>query len=119
MKSANYIFDGTGMIVFEGANRIVFGKKILLTELGIQVHAELEVLAQEQANASDTVAINETQKNLFGEAKRVSNDDKNTRNSILMIVGVLCLVGFAMFLAFKNDDGEKKKTFTRTPKKDF
>jgi hypothetical protein len=75
--------------------------------------------AQEQAKASDTVAINETQKNLFGEAKRVSNDDKNTRNSILMIVGVLCLVGFAMFLAFKNDDGEKKKTFTRTPKKDF
>ena len=75
--------------------------------------------AQEQAKASDTVAINETQKNLFGEAKRVSNDDKNTRNSIFMIVGVLCLVGFAMFLAFKNDDGEKKKTFTRTPKKDF
>jgi len=84
-----------------------------------QIKVSTVALAQEQAKATDTVAINETQKNLFGEAKRVSNDDKNTRNSILMIVGVLCLVGFAMFLAFKNDDGEKKKTFTRTPKKDF
>jgi len=84
-----------------------------------QIKVSTVALAQEQVKASDTVAINETQKNLFGEAKRVSNDDKNTRNSILMIVGVLCLVGFAMFLAFKNDDGEKKKTFTRTPKKDF
>ena len=84
-----------------------------------QIKVSTVALAQEQAKATDTVAINETQKNLFGEAKRVSNDDKNTRNSILMIVGVLCLVGFAMFLAFRNDDGEKKKTFTRTPKKDF
>jgi hypothetical protein len=39
-----------------------------------QIKVSTVALAQEQAKATDTVAINETQKNLFGEAKRVSND---------------------------------------------
>ena len=73
----------------------------------------------DEQSAVDTVSINETQKQIFGEAKRAAGEDKNTRNSLLMIAGVLCVVGFAMYLAFKGDDGEKKQTFARTPKKEF
>ena len=72
-------------------------------------------IAQDPANAG----LNETQKQVLHEAKEYSSEDKNTITSVLMIVAVLCVVGFAMYLAFKSDGSEKKRNFARTPKKEF
>jgi len=74
--------------------------------------------ANAQEQATDTT-LNETQKLIFTEAKKAANEDKNTRNSLIMIGLVLCVVAFAMYLAFRNDESDKKQTFARTPKKDF
>ena len=71
--------------------------------------------AQDNANAG----LNETQKQVLQQAKEYSSEDKNTITSLLMIAAVLCVVGFAMYLAFKSDGSEKKRNFARTPKKEF
>jgi hypothetical protein len=71
------------------------------------------------AQASNNANLNETQKHFFQEAKKMSSDDQNTLTSVLMIVAVIAVVILAMYLAFKKDGSEKKRTFARTPKKEF
>jgi hypothetical protein len=101
------------------ASNIVFLIAMFLSVNSANINFSNSAFADDAAATTDTASINETQKQIFGEAKRAASEDQNTRNSLLMIAGVLCVVGFAMYLAFKSDDGEKKQTFARTPKKDF
>jgi hypothetical protein len=47
---------------------------------------------------------NEAMKGIFKEAKK----DNSNFTSILMITGVICIVGVAMYLGFKGDESEKR-----------
>lgn len=79
----------------------------------------IEIINRVAAQDANNTGLNETQKQLFQEARQISSKDKNTLTSILMIVAVLLIVALAMYLSFRKDDSENKRSFARTPKKDF
>jgi putative exporter of polyketide antibiotics len=89
---------------------------VMLLSIGSKITNFIGSISAQQT--TDTVSLNETQKQLFSEAKKAAGD-KNTFISLAMIGAVLLVVAFAMWLAFRNDGTEKKQTFARTPKKDF
>jgi putative exporter of polyketide antibiotics len=88
----------------------------MFLSIGSNINSFINSVSAQQT--TDTVSLNETQKQLFSEAKKAAGD-KNTFISLAMIGAVLLVVAFAMWLAFRNDGAEKKQTFARTPKKDF
>lgn len=79
----------------------------------------VELISTSVAQGTNKENLNETQKQIFQEARKLSSEDKNTLTSILMIVAVLLVVALAMYLAFKKDGSSKKRSFARTPKKEY
>lgn len=71
----------------------------------------------EQAASNDTSSLNSAQKSVFGELKKAASENKNTKQSLLMIALVIAVVLLAMFLAFRGGEESKTQSFTRTPKK--
>lgn len=75
------------------------------------------VNAQDQVSNADTSALNSAQKSVFTELKKAAGEDKNTKQSLLMIALVIGVVLLAMWLAFRGGKDTKPQAFTRTPKK--
>lgn len=79
----------------------------------------IEIINRVAAQDANNTGLNETQKQLFQEARQISSKDKNTLTSILMIVAVLLIVALAMYLSFRKDDSENKRSFAVRLKKIF
>lgn len=76
-----------------------------------------KVNAQEQVSNEDTTVLNSAQKSVFTELKKAAGENKNTKQSLLMIALVIGVVLLAMWLAFRGGDDTKPQAFSRTPKK--
>ena len=76
-----------------------------------------KVNAQEQVSSEDTTALNEAQKSVFKELKSAAGQNKNTKQSLIMIGLVIAVVALAMWLAFRGGNDSKPQAFSRTPKK--
>ncbi len=83
--------------------------------------AQEEAAAQEEvvaeAQEADTASLNAAQKSVLLELKKAANENKNTKQSLMMIGMVVLVVVVAMVLAFKGGSENKSQAFTRTPKK--
>jgi hypothetical protein len=75
------------------------------------------VVAQDQVSTEDTTALNSAQKSVFTELKKAAGENKNTKQSLLMIALVIGVVLLAMWLAFRGGNESKPQAFSRTPKK--
>lgn len=106
-------------MIFSYTKKFTTALVFLFTLLAGYSSKGIEIISSAVAQEATNTGLNETQKQVFQEARQISSEDKNTLTSILMIVAVLLVVALAMYLAFKNDGSEKKRTFARTPKKDF
>lgn len=51
--------------------------------------------------------LNQTQKSIFKKMKEITKVDENTIFSVLGVIGVLSVVGIAMYMSFKDDDNKK------------
>jgi len=95
-----------------------FREKYYLSFLMAFLTHPLFTWAQENQQDTSSANLNKAQKSVFVELKKVSADDKNTIQSIIMIALVVLVVIIAMYLAFKGDPNEQKQgTYSRTPKK--
>jgi type IV secretory pathway TrbL component len=73
--------------------------------------------AQEQVSSEDSTLLNSAQKSVFTELKKAAGENKNTRQSLIMIALVIGVVLLAMWLAFRGGNDSKPQAFSRTPKK--
>lgn len=95
---------------------ILLGVSGVETKLTNKAVAQEEVAAQNQE--ADTASLNAAQKSVLFELKKAANENKNTKQSLLMIGMVVLVVVIAMVMAFKGgNDENKSRAFTRTPKK--
>jgi hypothetical protein len=63
-----------------------------------------------QTGIQDSAGINKTIKSVFSEAKEAAGQGESTLLPVLMILLVLCVVGFALWLSFRGPSaGEKRK----------
>ncbi len=60
-----------------------------------------------EVQKTDTAFTNKTMKSVFKELKHITKTGNATLNSILMILGVVSVVGIAMWLSFRADPEEE------------
>lgn len=66
------------------------------------------VYAQTDSVAVDSTAVKGA-KNVFGAMKKIAAKEDSTLLSILGIIAVVSVVGFAMYLSFKSKPGDEEK----------
>ena len=59
---------------------------------------------------SDTTIYNEAPKGVFAELKSILTSSNSNLSTILIIVGVLAIVGVAMYISFKEPEEKTQKS---------
>lgn len=72
-----------------------------------------------QAVAGDSTGLNKTIKSVFSEAKEAAGQGESSLLPVLMILLVLCVVGFALWLSFRGPSAgdKRRKVMDRQRKK--